>query len=794
MSTPALFLSYAREDAPSARRIAEALRAAGLEVWFDENELRGGDAWDAKIRRQIRECTLFLPVISAQTQARHEGYFRREWKLAVERMGDMAGGIAFLVPVVIDDTREADALVPDEFMRVHWTRLAGALPTPQFVEQVKRLLVSPRQTVGRGHRTPPESVEAAAAPARGAAGFGDPALQVRPASRWPLVLGGVAAVAIVAALFFAWRGSKPSQPVAGVADPGPAATKPATAVVAPAASPTPEADAKSIAVLPFANMSSDKDSEFFADGVHEDLLTALAKVRDLKVISRTSVMGYHDSTKRNLRQIARDLGVAHILEGSVRRAGNKARITVQLIDARTDQHLWAESYDRDVTDIFAVQGEVAREITTALKATLTPDEASLITRRLTANPRAYDLYVRARALEQNLQVFSSSQDYERITSLYAAAAEADPNFVMAHVQEAIAHGTHYWFASLDPSEARRQRAFAALARARALAPDAPEVHLAQGAVIYLCRNDWRGALEEFRLAQAKLPNDAQLLYRMGLTHRRLGEMVEAEQLFQRVVVLNPNDVRAVSALIETQVALRRYRAAVATHERYRTVIALDGQAAEFRLVAEYALSGDTAAFLRALAVAPARTNDPHGLNLAYNVAFLSGDLKEAERLLRDPRWETVLGLGVVVAEPKALRWAELAYLQGRSAEAARYADQAIAYFEGQTWTERQQPFARMGIARAMSCAGRHDEAVRLAREILTQQEQSDQFTLSMMRFWAGRVLIAADKPAEVLTVWRANAATPGSFPAVSVWLLDPYWARLRQDPRYAEIFQPVRSF
>ncbi len=144
----AVFLSYAREDAEAARRIADALRAFGMEVWFDQNELRGGDSWDAKIRKQIKECALFMPVVSAHTQERGEGYFRREWKLAVERTGDMAAGIAFVLPVVIDLTTEADALVPEEFMRVQWTRLSGALPSAEFVAQVKRLLEAPRKPAG----------------------------------------------------------------------------------------------------------------------------------------------------------------------------------------------------------------------------------------------------------------------------------------------------------------------------------------------------------------------------------------------------------------------------------------------------------------------------------------------------------------------------------------------------------------------------------------------------------------------------------------------------------------------
>jgi hypothetical protein len=139
----AVFLSHAREDTASAQRIAEALRSNGVEVWFDQNELRGGDSWDAKIRLQIRECALFMPVISAHTQERHEGYFRRKWKLGAERTHDMAAGVAFVVPVAIDDTSEQAAIVPDEFLRIQWMRLAGALPTAQFVDQARRLLGSP---------------------------------------------------------------------------------------------------------------------------------------------------------------------------------------------------------------------------------------------------------------------------------------------------------------------------------------------------------------------------------------------------------------------------------------------------------------------------------------------------------------------------------------------------------------------------------------------------------------------------------------------------------------------------
>jgi TolB-like protein len=792
MSEPAkaVFLSYAREDSAAAQRIAEALRTFGIEVWFDQEELRGGDSWDAKIRRQIKECALFLPLVSAQTEARSEGYFRREWKLAVDRTHDMGAGRAFLVPVVIDQTKEAGADVPEEFLRYQWIRLADGAPTPQFVEQVKRLLAGPRASVGRGLPTPPVRVpDEFASAAAGAAGSGDPALQGSGRhSRLPLVLGAVAVVAVAAAVYFALRPAAKPEAVAE------AAPKAAPSAPAPAPAAAPAASEKSIAVLPFESMSADKDAEFFTDGVHEDLLTALAKVRDLKVISRSSVLAYRDVAKRDRRRIAEELGVAHLLEGSVRRSGAKARISVQLSDPRTGAQLWAESYDRDVTDIFAVQGEVAREITTALKATLTPDEASLIARRLTADPRAYDLFVQARVLDQQLGVQSSRQDYERITALYAAAAALDPNFVMAHVQEAISHGTQFWFAALDPSETRSAKAFAALERARALAPDAPEVHLAEGSFLYLCRNDWRGALVEFRRAQAQLPNDAQLLYRMALAHRRLGELKEADVLLRRMVALSPNDVRGLSTYLETLLGLRRYQEVVAVFDANRAILESDNASVEYRVFARLALTGDRAAFLREFAVVPVRRNDPFGLFGQFQHALLQGDLAAAGRLLDDDRWTTVPGPGGVVAEAKALHRAEIAQLEGRSADAARHAEEAIAYFRSRTWTPRQQFFVRIGIARALSCAGRHGEAVREAGEVLAALESFDRFVISTVRFWSARIYAAADRPEDALKVWRSYAAGPASIPTPQAWALDPFWQRLRDDPRYAEIFRPVPTF
>jgi TolB-like protein len=328
MSEPlpkAVFLSYAREDGEAARRLADALRAFGVEVWFDRSELRGGDVWDQQIRRQIKECALFMPIISVQSDQRGEGYFRLEWKLAVERTHLLADGVPFLFPVVVDDTSETEASVPEQFLKAQWTRLPGGEPTPQFIEHVKRLLSGPRKPAKLASAPPkPTSAPVPAAAPPAATGF----------PRWAAALLAVTVIGLGAFVIF-----RPSAPTSA---PGPAAGSiPAPpAAAAPSIPATPQASEKSLAVLPFSNMSEDKDSAFFTDGMQEDILTNLALIPELRVVSRTSVMQYRGTTK-TIRQIAQELGVTYVLEGSVRRAGNKVRVTGQLIKAGTDEHVWA---------------------------------------------------------------------------------------------------------------------------------------------------------------------------------------------------------------------------------------------------------------------------------------------------------------------------------------------------------------------------------------------------------------------------------------------------------------------
>jgi TolB-like protein len=364
----AVFLSYASQDAGAVARICAALRSGGVEVWLDQSELRGGDAWDRQIRERIHDCRLFIAVISASTETRDEGYFRREWRLAADRTHDMAERKAFLLPVVIDATAERGASVPDKFHEVQWTRLPGGETPPEFVERVRRL-VSPE---------PPYAPTATVLPA-GVAPTPPPPASRR--SKWALPLIAAAVVAAAVVYFAIDRFSVSKHPTL------PAAQARADAT---AFSPPPH----SIAVLPFVNMSGDKEQEYFSDGLSEELLNDLARINELQVAARTSAFSFKGKDT-DIGTIGRKLNVGAVLEGSVRRSAHTVRVTAQLINAVTGFHMWSQSYDRDLGDVLKLQTDIAQAVSNALKVTLLSDVPSRIKVGGTRNPAAYEAYLRA---------------------------------------------------------------------------------------------------------------------------------------------------------------------------------------------------------------------------------------------------------------------------------------------------------------------------------------------------------------------------------------------------------------
>ena len=334
----------------------------------------------------------------------------------------------------------------------------------------------------------------------------------------------------------------------------------------------PAAD-KSIAVLPFENLSEEKQNEYFADGVQDEILTYLAKIADLKVISRASVMQYKTGVARNLRKISEELSVAHVVEGSVQRAANKIRVNAQLIDARNDAHLWAQTYDRDLADVFAIQSEIAKAIADQLQAKLSPNEKKAIEQPPTTDLAAFDLYSRAKSLLLTAG-FSATADPDRrkAIELLDEAVKRDPSFFDAYCQLAYAHEQLYAISGFDHTPARLALAEAAAQAATRLRPDAAETHLARAQYLYNGRRDYAGALAELEIARRALPNDPRLFELTGYILRRRGQQEEGLHNLERAVELDPRNFYTLQQIGLSYQTLGRFAEAIAALDRALAIV------------------------------------------------------------------------------------------------------------------------------------------------------------------------------------------------------------------------------
>jgi TolB-like protein/Tfp pilus assembly protein PilF len=493
----AVFLSYASEDAEAAARICTSLRNAGIEVWFDQNELRGGAAWDSAIKKQIKTCALFIPIISANSRARVEGYFRFEWKLAVDRSHLMAAEKAFLLPVVIDGTDEVDARVPDKFHEVQWTWLSGGQTSAAFVEQVSRLLAL-------GEYVPP----AGAAPA---------------------------------------VTSRPMTP----------------AVASPVLQQNPCSE-QSIAVLPFVDMSQNKDQEYFSDGLTEELIGLLTRVPELRVPARTSCF-YFKSKQATISDIARALNVAHVLEGSVRKAGNTIRIAAQLIRADTGYHLWSQTYDRTLDDLFKVQDEIAGSVVRSLCDALL--SATLPTRSASLNSEAYQLYLRGH-FHWNRR---SPEEFRQAIAFFRQAIAVDPDYALAFTGLANCYSLLPIYDRLSQATQTMPQARTAILKALAIDDDLAEAHASLGLILALFDFEWVAAERQYQRAIELSPNSpvphqwyGELLVNTGRLDAGLAEG-------RRAVELDPLSQVANLALGIQLNSARRYDEAIAQLQKTLTL-------------------------------------------------------------------------------------------------------------------------------------------------------------------------------------------------------------------------------
>lgn len=546
--------------------------------------------------------------------------------------------------------------------------------------------------------------------------------------------------------------------------------------------PKPPKLGKSIAVLPFANFSSDPANAYFADGIQDDVLTNLAKISELKVISRTSVMPYRGQT-HNIREIGKALNVATVLEGSVRKDGNRVRINVQLIDATTDRHLWAQIYDRELTDVFAIQSELAQEIASALKARLSPSEQAQIERKPTENGDAYLLYLEAH------EIFGRPDrhhnDVARVESLYEKAIQLDPAFALAHAR--LSHVQSWMFYAIEPLPARAQKARTAANEAIRLQPDLPESHLAMGFVHYYVDRDYDAALSELAIARRGLPNDAGVYRAMAAIQRRQGKWDESSASYAKAVSLDPKDPILLENMGMNYLAVRDYATAARIFDRAVKAAPETFTIRELRARVDFYSKGDLRPMQALLADWPENI-DPNGtITLArHNLKMYERKFEELIGILeRSPaeksRGET--SAPISKAFLKATVYAAMKETEKARAnyeEAREKAEKAV-----QESPEDAPRHALLGLIYAG--LGRCDEATAEARRAVELlPETKDAFDGPILAMSRARISMMCGDADTALALLDRSLQTPAGM-TVHELRLDPVWDPLRSDARFQQM-------
>src|SRR5437773_2062638 len=548
---------------------------------------------------------------------------------------------------------------------------------------------------------------------------------------------------------------------------------------------------KSIAVLPFENRSEDKANAYFTDGVQDEILTDLAKIADLKVISRTSVLQYKSGVARNLREIAQQLGVANVVEGSVQRSGNRVRVNAQLIDARNDAHLWAQTYDRDLADVFAIQSEIAKAIADQLQAKLSPNEKKAIEQSPTTDLAAFDLYSRAKSLLLTAS-FSVTQDQDRrkAIELLDEAVKRDPSFFNAYCQLAGAHEDLYAVSGSDHTPTRLALAEAAVQAATRLRPDAAETHLARAQYLYYGLRDYAGALVELEIARRGLPNDPRLFEVTGYILRRRGQQEEGLQNLQRAVELDPRNFFTLQQIALSYQFLGRYVDSITALDRALAIMP-DNLTRAFRGLFYFCWKADTRSPLRTIDSILAQ--EPSAIAGSADIWFLCAlaerDPAAAERALvalgDNPCWGegTILlsrsfGEGLLALMTKDEAKARTAF------EAARAQQEKIV----QAQPDYGPALCVLGLIDA--ALGRKDLALDEGRRAiaLTPVEKDVNNGSLVLQYFAITAAWAGDKELalqQLETGLRAPAASQRlSYGALKLF---PVWDPLRGDPRFEKI-------
>jgi TolB-like protein/Flp pilus assembly protein TadD len=536
---------------------------------------------------------------------------------------------------------------------------------------------------------------------------------------------------------------------------------------------------KSIAVLSFENLSDEKENAYFANGIQDDILTNLAKIGDLKVISRTSVMPYRGSGLRNARDIGKALGVATLLEGSVRRIGNRVRVNVQLINANNDEHIWAEDYDRDLTDVFAIQTDLAGRIASALQAKLSPNEKARLDRRPTQNPDAYLLFVQAHDYASQREMFHDTS--LKAEPLFEQAIKLDPNFALAFAGLSMVESWLYH--TSDPVPARREKARLNADEALRLQPDLPEGHLALGFSYYYGDRDYERALAEFEIARRGLPNESQAYFAIGSIQRRQGKWAESNANLEKAATLDPKNTNVLMNLCYSYMAQRDFEAANKTVDRLIATSPQSFQARGFKGFVALQWKGDLSAAEKVFSSMPPET-DPGLTTLArFWILRLKRNFPEALQVLQQFHGEILHNTATAPA-PKAFLEGELYRIQGDEARARTALEHARVVSE-QLLREAPEDPARHGQhGLILAALSQKQEAIaegKRAVELLPESEDAfdgPQITvvLAQIYAWTGEFDEAFRLLDHLLVV-------PNGLTAPML-KLDPAWDPLRKDPRF----------
>jgi serine/threonine-protein kinase len=607
------------------------------------------------------------------------------------------------------------------------------------------------------------------------------AFPVRPVSapRWSksVLLIAICGSAVALAVSFLTLFHRASPTTASV-------SSKATAKATTAGSAFPE---KSIAVLPFESLSVEKENAYFADGVQDEILTLLAKIGDLKIISRVSVMQYKSGVARNLREIGQQLGVANVVEGSVQRSGNRVRVNAKLVDARTDRQLWAQTYDRDLADVFAIQSEIAKAIAEELQAKLSPGEENAIERPPTGDIAAFDFYTRAQNLLLTTSFSSSAKaNFLQAADLLNQAVAHDPSFFQAYCRLAYTHDALYSL-GFDHTPARLGSAGAAVEAAFRLRPDAAETHLARAGNLYRGYLDYDGALAELEVARQTLPNDPRAFELKGYIERRQGRWEQSTRNLERAIELDPRNFFMLQQIAISYLALRRYAEEASVLDRALDIEPNDIDTKTARAFVEFHWKADTRPLHQTIDSIRATNPDavPHIAEDWLNCALAERDAGAAKNALvalgETPLTDYTVHLNRSVIEGVLARITKHES-KARSAFTAARAEQEKTV---QAEPDYGPPLCVLGLIDAG--LGRKEEALREGRravELLPVEKDAINGPLmieylAMIAAWVGDKDLACEQLAAAIRY-------PSSLSYGKLKLL-PFWDPLRGDPRFEKI-------